>query len=47
MKRLLFISAKTFRQDRAYTAAITGALPAFLDQHPGPQPGQVTFLPRQ
>ena len=44
---LIFISSKTFRQDRAYTAAITGALSAFLDQDPGLQPGQVTFLPRQ
>jgi hypothetical protein len=44
---LIFISAKTFRQDRAYTAAITGALSAFLDQDPGLQPGQVIFLPRQ
>ena len=44
---LIFIFSKTFRQDRAYTAAITGALAAFLDQHPGPQPGQVIFLPRQ
>jgi len=44
---LIFISAKTFRQDRGYTAAITGALSAFLDQDPGPQPGQVIFLPRQ
>jgi hypothetical protein len=44
---LIFISSKTFRQDRAYTAAITGALSAFLDQDPGLQPGQVIFLPRQ
>ena len=44
---LIFISAKTFRQDRAYTAAITGALSAFLDQEPCLQPGQVIFLPRQ
>ncbi len=42
---LIFISSKTFRQDRAYTAAITGALSAFLDQHPVMQPGQVVFLP--
>jgi hypothetical protein len=41
---LIFISAKTFRQDRVYTAAITGALSAFLDQHPGMQRGQVVFL---
>jgi predicted nuclease of predicted toxin-antitoxin system len=44
---LILISAKTFRQDRAYTAAITGALSALLDQDPGLQPGQVIFLPRQ
>jgi Domain of unknown function (DUF5615) len=44
---LIFISSKTFRQDRAYTSAITGALSAFLDQDPGLQPGQVIFLPRQ
>jgi len=42
---LIFISSKTIRQDRAYTAAITGALSAFLDQHPVMQPGQVVFLP--
>ena len=42
---LIFISSKTFRQDRAYTAAITGALSAFLDQHPVMQPGQVVFRP--
>ena len=44
---LIFISAKTSRQDRAYTAALTGALSAFLDQEPCLQPGQVIFLPRQ
>jgi hypothetical protein len=44
---LIFLSAKTFRQDRAYTAAITGALSTFLDQETGLQPGQVIFLPRQ
>jgi hypothetical protein len=44
---LIFISSKTFRQDRAYTDAITGALSAFLDQDPGLQPGQVVFLPHQ
>jgi hypothetical protein len=44
---LIFISSKTFRQDRAYTAAITSALSAFLDQDPGLQPGQVIFLPRR
>jgi len=44
---LIFISAKTFCQDRANTAAITGALSAFLDQDPGLQSGQVILLPRQ
>jgi Domain of unknown function (DUF5615) len=43
---LIFISSKTFRQDRAHTAAITGALSALFDQDPGLQPGQVIFLPR-
>ena len=42
---LIFISSKTFRQDRACTATITGALSAFPGQDPGPQPGQVIFLP--
>jgi uncharacterized protein DUF5615 len=44
---LIFISSKTFRQDHAYTAAITSALSAFLDQDPGMQRGQVVFLPRR
>jgi hypothetical protein len=44
---LIFISSKTFRQDRTYTTAITGAFSAFFDQDPGLQPGQVIFLPRQ
>jgi Domain of unknown function (DUF5615) len=44
---LIFISSKTFRQDRAYTAAVAGALSAFLDQPTRMQPGQVVFLPRQ
>ena len=44
---LIFTSSKTLRQDRAYTAAITGALSAFLDQDPGLRAGQVIFLPRQ
>jgi Domain of unknown function (DUF5615) len=44
---LIFISSKTFRQDRAYSAAITSALSAFLHQHPGMQPGQVVFLSRR
>jgi hypothetical protein len=41
---VIFISSKAFRQDRAYTAAITSALSAFLDQYPGMQPGHVLFL---
>jgi Domain of unknown function (DUF5615) len=43
---LILVSAKTFPQDRTYTAAITSALITLLD-HPGQiQPGQVIFLPR-
>jgi hypothetical protein len=42
---LILISAKTFRQDRAYTAAITNALIALLDHSGHIQPGQVLFLP--
>ena len=44
---LIFISSKTFRQDRAYTNAITSALSAFLDQRPGMHSGQVIFLSRR
>lgn len=44
---LIFISAKTFRQDRAYTVAITSALSAFLHQHSRMQPAQVVFLSRR
>jgi hypothetical protein len=44
---LIFISSKTFRQDRAYTAAVTSALSALLNQRPGMQPGQVIFLSRK
>jgi hypothetical protein len=44
---LILVSAKTFPQDRTYTAAITSALITLLD-HPGQiQPGQVIFLPRR
>jgi hypothetical protein len=44
---LILVSAKTFPQDRSYTAALTSALSALLD-HPAPlQPGQITFLPRR
>jgi Domain of unknown function (DUF5615) len=44
---LILVSAKTFPQDRSYTAAVTSALAALLDQSPRQQPGQVTFLPRR
>jgi len=43
---LILVSAKTFPQDRTYTAAITSALIALLDQPAQIQPGQVLFLPR-
>jgi hypothetical protein len=44
---LILVPAKTFPQDRSYTAAITSALSALLDQPAQVQPGQVTFLPRR
>lgn len=44
---LILVSAKTFPQDRSYSAAITNALSALLDQPAPLQPGQVTFLPRR
>jgi hypothetical protein len=44
---LILVSAKTFSQDRSYTAAVTSALSALLDQSPQQQPGQVTFLRRR
>ena len=44
---LILVSAKTFPQDRSYTAAITSALIALLDQPAQIQPGQVLFLPRR
>jgi Domain of unknown function (DUF5615) len=43
---LILISTKAFRQDRAYTAAITNALIVLLDHTEHIQPGQVLFLPR-
>ena len=44
---LILVSSKTFPQDRAYTAAITKALAALLDQPTQIQPGQVLFLHRR
>jgi hypothetical protein len=44
---LILISAKTFPQDRTFTAAIISALSALLDQPSQIQPGQVLFLPRK
>jgi len=44
---LILISAKTFPQDRTFTAAIISALSALLDQPSHIQPGQVLFLPRK
>ena len=44
---LILVSAKTFPQDRAFTATITSALSALLDQPGQIQPGQVLFLPRR
>lgn len=44
---LILVSSKTFPQDRAYTAAITKALAALLDQPTQVQAGQVLFLPRR
>jgi hypothetical protein len=44
---LILVSAKTFPQDRTFTAAIISALSALLDQSSQIQPGQVLFLPRR
>lgn len=44
---LILVSAKAFPQDRSYTAAVTSALSALLDQSAQRQSGQVTFLPRR
>ena len=41
---LILVSTKTFPQDRNFTAAITGALSAFLDQPSHIASGQVMFL---
>ena len=43
---LILVSARTFPQDRSFTAAITSALSALLDQSPAIQAGQVLFLAR-
>jgi hypothetical protein len=43
---LILISTKTFAQDRTYTAAVTSALAALLDQPGHVQDGHVLFLPR-
>jgi Domain of unknown function (DUF5615) len=43
---LILVSAKTFPQDRTFTAAIISALSALLDQPSQIQPGQVLFLSR-
>jgi hypothetical protein len=44
---LVLVPAKTFPQDRTYTAAITSALAILLDQPARLQPMQVIFLPRR
>lgn len=44
---LILVSTKTFPQDRALTAAVTGALSAILDQPGQIQRGQVIFLTRR
>jgi predicted nuclease of predicted toxin-antitoxin system len=43
---LIFISTKTFAQDRTYTLAITSALTALLDEPGHIQAGHVLFLTR-
>lgn len=44
---LILVSAKTFRQDRNFTAAITSALSALIDQPGKIQRGRVLFLPNR
>lgn len=44
---LILVSTKAYPQGRSFTAAITSALSALLDQPTQIQPGQVLFLPRQ
>lgn len=41
---LILVPAKTFPQDRSFTAAITSALSALLDQPGSIQPGHALFL---
>jgi hypothetical protein len=43
---LILVSAKTFLQDRSYTAALTSSLSVLLDQPQRIQAGQVLFLRR-
>ena len=43
---LILVLTKTFPQDRSFTAAITSALSALLDQSHAIQAGQVLFLAR-
>lgn len=43
---LILVSAKTFPQNRSYTAAVTSALATLLDQPGQIEAGQVTFLSR-
>lgn len=43
---LIPVSAKAFPQDRSFTAAITSALSALLDQTHAIRAGQVLFLAR-
>jgi hypothetical protein len=43
---LILVHTKTFPQDRTYTAAITKALSALLDQPNSIQGDRVLFLPR-
>ena len=44
---LILVSTKTFPQDGSFTAAVTTALSALLDQPGQGQLGQVLFLPRR
>jgi hypothetical protein len=44
---LILVSARTFPQDRTFTAAIISTLSVLLDQPSQIQPGQVLFLPRR